>query len=206
MATYDITTAGSRVPDSMPIPNLGYRTRMTEAAFFDLDKTIIAGSSSLAFGKPLYRAGFLGKGHLLRLGIGQFAYMLFGADEDTLERARDGMLDLVSGWHKAEIDAIVAQTLDEVIEPLVFTTTLPPWPDAPPPPGSGLKKPPLPPLPPPPPRLWAEIPCEPKPCVVMPQLPSTVTVPPTPPQAPGFPFPKASEEPPFPPSPPSLRA
>lgn len=97
---------------------------MTEAAFFDLDKTIIAGSSSLAFGKPLYRAGFLRKAHLLRLGIGQFTYMLFGADEDALERARDEMLDLVSGWHKAEIDAIVAQTLDEVIEPLVFAEAL----------------------------------------------------------------------------------
>jgi len=108
----------------LPIPDLGYRTPMTEAAFFDLDKTIIAGSSSLAFGKPLYRAGFLGKGHLLRLGIGQFTYMLFGADADSLERARDGMLDLVSGWHKAEIDAIVAQTLDDVIEPLVFAEAL----------------------------------------------------------------------------------
>jgi len=97
---------------------------MPEAAFFDLDKTIIAGSSSLAFGKPLYRAGFLRKGHLLRLGIGQFAYMLFGADEDSLARARDEMLYLVSGWHKAEIDAIVAQTLDDVIEPLVFAEAL----------------------------------------------------------------------------------
>ncbi|GMQ92655.1 MAG: HAD-IB family hydrolase [Acidimicrobiia bacterium] len=97
---------------------------MTEAAFFDLDKTIIAGSSTLAFGKPLYRAGFLGKGHLLRLGIGRFVYMFFGADEDALERARDGMLDLVSGWHKTEIDAIVAQTLDDVIEPLVFAEAL----------------------------------------------------------------------------------
>jgi len=97
---------------------------MTEAAFFDLDKTIIAGSSSLAFGKPLYRAGFLQKGHLLRLGIGQFTYMLFGADEDALGRARDEMLDLVSGWHKAEIDAIVAKTLDDVISPLVFAEAL----------------------------------------------------------------------------------
>jgi len=97
---------------------------MTEAAFFDLDKTIIAGSSTLAFGKPLYRAGFLGRGNLLRLGIGRFAYMLFGADEDALKRARDEMLDLVSGWHKTEIDAIVAQTLDDVIEPLVFAEAL----------------------------------------------------------------------------------
>ncbi|MCL1593905.1 MAG: HAD-IB family hydrolase [Actinomycetia bacterium] len=97
---------------------------MTEAAFFDLDKTIIAGSSTLAFGRPLYRAGFLQRGTLLRLGIAQISYMLFGADHDSLERARDEMLDLVSGWHRAEVDAIVAQTLDDVIEPLVFAEAL----------------------------------------------------------------------------------
>ncbi len=97
---------------------------MTEAAFFDLDKTIIAGSSTLAFRRPLYSAGFLRKGTLVRLGIAHLSYTLFGADEDSLKRARDEMLDLVSGWHKAEIDAIVAQTLDDVIEPLVFAEAL----------------------------------------------------------------------------------
>ena len=79
-----------------------------EAAFFDLDKTIIAGSSTLAFGRPLYRAGFLQRRALMRAGIAQISYVLFGADEDSLERARDEMLDLVSGWRRAEIEAIVA--------------------------------------------------------------------------------------------------
>lgn len=97
---------------------------MAAAAFFDLDKTIIAGSSALAFGRPLYKAGFLQRGTLVRLGIAQLSYMLFGADEGDMERARNEMLDLVSGWHKAEIDAIVERTLDEVIEPLVFAEAL----------------------------------------------------------------------------------
>jgi len=101
-----------------------YNRTMTSAAFFDLDKTIIAGSSTLAFGRPLYKAGFLRRGTLVRLGIAQLSYMLFGADEGDLERARNEMLDLVSGWHKAEIEAIVAQTLDDVIEPLVFAEAL----------------------------------------------------------------------------------
>lgn len=94
------------------------------AGFFDLDKTIIAGSSALAFGKPLYRAGFLHRGTLLRLGIAQISYLPFGADESSLERARDEMLDLVSGWHKAEIESIIAKALDDVIEPLVFAEVL----------------------------------------------------------------------------------
>ncbi|MCP4251644.1 MAG: HAD-IB family hydrolase, partial [bacterium] len=34
-------------------------TTAAAAAFFDLDKTIIAKSSALAFGRPLYQAGFL---------------------------------------------------------------------------------------------------------------------------------------------------
>ena len=97
---------------------------MIEAAFFDLDKTIIAGSSALAFGKPLYRQGFLGRRTLARLGIAQISYMLFGADEQSLERARDQMLDLVAGWHKSEIDAMVMESMSEVIEPLVFAEAL----------------------------------------------------------------------------------
>jgi HAD superfamily hydrolase (TIGR01490 family) len=97
---------------------------MREAAFFDLDKTIIAGSSTLAFGRPLYHAGFLRRRTLLRIGIAQISYMLVGADEDSLERARDGMLDLVSGWQQSEIEALIAETLDEIIEPLVFAEAL----------------------------------------------------------------------------------
>ena len=65
---------------------------MTEAAFFDLDKTVIAKSSTLAFGKPFYRAGFLGRRTLMKVGFAQLFYVLFGADEDALERARDQLL------------------------------------------------------------------------------------------------------------------
>lgn len=97
---------------------------MVEAAFFDLDKTIIAGSSTLAFGRPLYNAGFVRRRTLLRIGIAQLSYMMFGADEDSLERARDEMLDLVSGWYQPEIEALIAEMLDEVIEPLVYAEAL----------------------------------------------------------------------------------
>ena len=97
---------------------------MRQAAFFDLDKTIIAGSSTLAFGPSLYKRGFLPRRTLLRIGIASVSYMLFGADEDSLERARDQMLDLVSGWRRSEIEEMITETLDDVIEPLVFAEAL----------------------------------------------------------------------------------
>ncbi len=97
---------------------------MQQAAFFDLDKTVIAKSSTLAFGKPFYKAGFLGRRTLMRMGLGQIMYVLFGADEDTLERARDQMLQLTAGWHRAEIEQLVEETLDEVADPLVYAEAL----------------------------------------------------------------------------------
>ena len=52
---------------------------MAGAAFFDLDKTIIAKSSTLAFTKPLFRAGFLSRSSLFKAGVAQAYYQMFGA-------------------------------------------------------------------------------------------------------------------------------
>ena len=50
------------------------------AAFFDLDKTIIAKSSVLAFGKPFYREGLLSKRAIVKSAYAQVVFMLVGAD------------------------------------------------------------------------------------------------------------------------------
>jgi len=97
---------------------------MQQAAFFDLDKTIIAKSSTLAFGKPLYKAGFLGRKALARMGLAQVFYRLFGADEGQLERARDELLQLIAGWQRDEIEQLVRDTLGDVAEPLVYAEAL----------------------------------------------------------------------------------
>jgi len=97
---------------------------MQQAAFFDLDKTVIAKSSTLAFGKPLYKAGFLGRKALARMGLAQVMYLLFGADEDQLARARDELLHLIAGWQRDEIEQLVRETLTDVAEPLVYAEAL----------------------------------------------------------------------------------
>jgi len=95
-----------------------------EAAFFDLDKTVIARSSTLAFSKPLYRAGFLGRRAVMRMGLAQLFYLLFGADEDQLTRARDELLHLIEGWQRADVESLVVETLDEVADPMVYAEAL----------------------------------------------------------------------------------
>ena len=97
---------------------------MQEAAFFDLDKTVIAKSSTLAFGRPLYRAGLLGRRALARMTVAQVFYLLFGADQDQLERARDELLHLIAGWSRTEVEDLVRETLSEIAEPLVYAEAL----------------------------------------------------------------------------------
>jgi len=94
------------------------------AAFFDLDKTIIAKSSTLAFSKPLFRAGLLNRSALLKAGIAQAYYQMFGADHDQLERIRHELAELTKGWNKADIERLVAETVDEVVAPLVYAEAL----------------------------------------------------------------------------------
>ncbi len=97
---------------------------MTEAAFFDLDKTVIAKSSTLAFGRPLYKAGMLGRRSLLKAAIAQLFYMTFGADHGQMEKVREGMLALTRGWHRDEIEELVEEALDDVVAPLVYAEAL----------------------------------------------------------------------------------
>ena len=46
----------------------------TAAAFFDLDKTILAKSSSLMFARPFYRNGLIGRADVLRSAYAQFVF------------------------------------------------------------------------------------------------------------------------------------
>jgi HAD superfamily hydrolase (TIGR01490 family) len=95
-----------------------------EAAFFDLDKTVIAKASMVAFSGPLHRAGLVTRRLLLRAAWGQLIYAQFGASPAKITKMRDSVLRLTRGWDQAEIGAIVRETLVDVIEPIVFDEAL----------------------------------------------------------------------------------
>lgn len=101
-----------------------YNLRVRAAAFFDLDKTIIAKSSTLVFGKPLFKAGLLNRRALLKAGIAQISYRMFGADHDQMERAREEMMGIIRGWDRRQLRDIARETVDEVITPLVYAEAL----------------------------------------------------------------------------------
>ena len=93
---------------------------LRSAAFFDLDKTIIAKSSTLAFSRPFQAGGLISRRAVLRSAYAQFVYVVGGADHDQMEKMRAFMSQLVAGWDVATVREIVADTLHNVVDPLVY--------------------------------------------------------------------------------------
>jgi HAD superfamily hydrolase (TIGR01490 family) len=98
--------------------------RPMEAAFFDLDKTVIAKASMVAFGRPLYRQGLISRRLLVRALYGQLVYMHLGANEAKLDRMRESVLALTKGWDQARVSSIVREALTDVVEPIIYDEAL----------------------------------------------------------------------------------
>jgi HAD superfamily hydrolase (TIGR01490 family) len=90
------------------------------AAFFDLDKTIIAKSSTLAFSKPFFDQGLLNRRAVLKSSYAQFIFLLSGADHDQMDRMRTHLTNMCTGWDVAQVKSIVNETLHDIMTPLVF--------------------------------------------------------------------------------------
>jgi HAD superfamily hydrolase (TIGR01490 family) len=90
------------------------------AAFFDLDKTIIAKSSTLAFSREFQAGGLISRGAVLRSAYAQFVYLVGGADHDQMEKMRQFMSQLCSGWDVETVKEIVGDTLHNIVDPLVY--------------------------------------------------------------------------------------
>lgn len=93
----------------------------TTAAFFDLDKTIISRSSTLAFAPAFYRLGLISRAQVLRGAFAQLTFRLAGASHYRMERVRDQVSCLCQGWDASQIAQIVTDGLADIIGPHVYT-------------------------------------------------------------------------------------
>src|SRR5581483_909941 len=58
------------------------------AAFFDLDRTLMEGSSAFQFGRAAYRAGLLSRRQLIADGWANLMFRLRGASDDASHELR----------------------------------------------------------------------------------------------------------------------
>src|ERR1043165_3951745 len=80
-----------------------------EGAFFDLDKTVIAKASMMAFGRPFMREGLVRRRTVLRGAYAHVVYLHLGASEQKLARIRESVLTLTRGWDQTRVRDIVAE-------------------------------------------------------------------------------------------------
>jgi len=115
-----VTPITATRPD--PLPTLG--SGLVIAAFFDLDKTVIAKASMVAFGPPLMKAGMISRRLMVRGVWSQLLFQRFGANEAKMQKFRESALRITRGWDQSVITTIVGETLIDVIEPIVFDEAL----------------------------------------------------------------------------------
>jgi HAD superfamily hydrolase (TIGR01490 family) len=91
------------------------------AAFFDLDKTIISRSSTLAFVPSFYQHGLITRSEAIRGACAQLIFRLHGAGPNRMARVRDQVAELCRGWPADEVGEIVSANLAQTIVPHLYT-------------------------------------------------------------------------------------
>jgi HAD superfamily hydrolase (TIGR01490 family) len=91
-----------------------------EAAFFDLDKTVIARASIMAFARDFRAEGLVTRRTMAKGLWTQMVYVHLGASPRRLERARHSVLAVTRGWQRDHVRGVVTRRMEAVIDPITF--------------------------------------------------------------------------------------
>ncbi|MCX7619314.1 MAG: HAD-IB family hydrolase [Acidimicrobiales bacterium] len=90
------------------------------AAFFDVDRTVVAKPAMVAFARPLYQAGLINRRLVARAAWNHLRFRYLPVTPDQMARFRRVGTRIVTGWDAAEVRAIVTRSLPEVLAPFVY--------------------------------------------------------------------------------------
>lgn len=94
------------------------------AAFFDLDKTIIARSSAYAFNKPLLERGIISPTTMMQLAFSHALYMSQGHTADQMDSSREQLSAIVRGHKADELQQVARESLHTSITPYIYAEAL----------------------------------------------------------------------------------
>ncbi|HEY1277363.1 MAG TPA: HAD family hydrolase [Thermoleophilaceae bacterium] len=93
------------------------------AAFFDLDKTLIEGSSALHFARAAYRAGMLSRRQLAGDAWANVKFRLRGSTDEGTEELKQRILDGIAGQRVTDLARMGVDVLAGIL-PLVYREVL----------------------------------------------------------------------------------
>jgi HAD superfamily hydrolase (TIGR01490 family) len=96
---------------------------MAGAAFFDLDKTLMEGSSAFHFGRAAYRAGMVSRRQLARDAWANLKFRLNGSTDTGTDELRERILESIAGQRVVDLARLGPDVLSGIL-PLVYREVL----------------------------------------------------------------------------------
>lgn len=107
--TIDTVSSGSNKPG-----------KPVAAAFFDVDETVIRGSSSNQLAKELYRRKFFGLRDILFAIVHTGIYLTFGENNKRLQAIKDRALNVMAGHSVEEVKEVGESVYQEILGLRIF--------------------------------------------------------------------------------------
>src|ERR1700751_4835925 len=85
------------------------------AAFFDLDRTLMEGSSAFQFGRAAYKAGLMSRRRLVADAIANLRFRLRGASDEDTNQLRDRISKSLAGVRVRDLERLGASVLAGVL-------------------------------------------------------------------------------------------
>lgn len=89
-------------------------------AIFDLDKTIIDTSASMAYRRPMAERGLISTSEVLRMMALLGNYMLTTHTEENINATKDALLGIIKGRDEGAMRTMAQDALTEVITPYIY--------------------------------------------------------------------------------------
>jgi len=89
--------------------------RYRAAAFFDLDKTLMAGSSGIFFARAAYETGMISRGRLVRDAYENVRFRLLGSTDDRADEVRKRVGEMIAGVRVRDLERLSPRVLAGVL-------------------------------------------------------------------------------------------
>jgi HAD superfamily hydrolase (TIGR01490 family) len=94
------------------------------AAFFDLDRTLVSKSSSLALAPEFRRRGLIRRRDLAKAAVAQLVFVRFGAGHARVGQTADSAMSILRGLPVEVMREIVAESLETALRQHVYQDAL----------------------------------------------------------------------------------
>lgn len=99
--------------------------KQQRAAFFDVDNTLVRGSTIYFLGRGMYQRGFFTKADISRFVLANLRFRLTGTEkQDEINRFQKSAQDFIGGHNVTEINAVAQEIYDEYVSPALWEGTI----------------------------------------------------------------------------------